>query len=69
MPLPAKKADNCSLAQLPRDGATGVRTDNLFNRRRMKGWWPVYDVNQEGIQQLKVKINEKVGNFRDKINP
>ena len=54
MPLPAKKADNCSLAQLPRDGATGVRTDNLFNRRRMKGWWPVYDVKQEGIQQLKV---------------
>ena len=54
MPLPAKKAENCSLTQLSRDGATGVRTDNLFNRKRMKGWWPVYDVDQEGTQLLKV---------------
>ena len=54
MPIPAKKAEECSLAQLPRDEATVVRTDNLFNRKRMKGWWPVYDVKQEGTQQLKV---------------
>ena len=51
MPPPAKKADNCSLAQLSLDGANA---DNLFHRRRMKGWWPVYDVNQEGTQVLKV---------------
>lgn len=51
MPIPAKKAE-----ELPHNGATAVRTDNLFNRRRMKGWWPVYDVNQKGTQQLKVHV-------------
>ena len=44
MPLPAKRAENCSLAQLT---LNGVNTDNLFNRKHMKGWWSAYDINQE----------------------
>ena len=54
MPLPAKRVEHCSLAQLPQDGVTGVNTDNLFDRKRMKGWWPAYDMDQEGTQLLKV---------------
>ena len=54
MPLPAKNAEDCSLAQLPHGEATTVRTANLFSKGRMKGWWPVYDVNQEDTQSLKV---------------
>ena len=60
MPKPAKNAENCSLTQLPWDGATGVHTDNLFNRKRMKGWWPVYDVDQDGTQILKVHADDSL---------
>lgn len=51
MPQPRKSAEECSLDQLPEPGREVV-TDNLFERKRMKGWWPVYSEEGEGGERL-----------------
>ncbi len=53
MPVPVNEASECSLAQLP-TADSEVRTDNLFKRKRMKGWWPAYEVDDEGNRLLNV---------------
>lgn len=53
MPLPVNDADKCTLDQVS-DGVTEVETDDLFKRKRMKGWWPVYEVDKEGTRLLNV---------------
>ena len=53
MPLPVNDADRCSLDQLA-TADTVVRTDDLFKRKRMKGWWPSYEVDDEGNRLLNV---------------
>ena len=54
MPLPVNDADKCTLDQVS-DGVTEVETDDLFKRKRMKGWWPVYEVDKEGTRLLNVR--------------
>ena len=54
MPLPVSDADKCTLDQVS-DGVTEVETDDLFKRKRMKGWWPVYEVDKEGTRLLNVR--------------
>ena len=54
MPLPVDVADKCSLEQVS-DGVTVVETDDLFKRKRMKGWWPIYEVDEEGTRLLNVR--------------
>ena len=54
MPLPANEADKCTLDQIS-DGVSEVETDDLFKRKRMKGWWPVYEVDKEGTRLLNVR--------------
>jgi hypothetical protein len=55
MPLPAKDAASCSLNQLAViDGK--VETDDLFKRKRMKGWWPSVEVDKDGSRLLNVSI-------------
>ena len=52
LPQPRKTAEECSLDQLPEPGRE-VLTDNLFERKRVKGWWPVYS-EEEGERLLNV---------------
>lgn len=55
MPLPAKRANTCDLKQLPdiTMGNTAVKTASLFEQKRLRGFWPVYnEVN--GERQLTV---------------
>ena len=47
VPLGRKSADECSLDQLPEPGRP-VISENLFERKRVKGWWPVYSEEVEG---------------------
>ena len=54
MPKPVNDAANYDLDQLP-EGPHDVRnTDDLFKRKRMKGWWPAYKVNEDGEKELNV---------------
>jgi len=58
MPEPARKAEECSLKQLPEEGVEGeagreVTLVDLFKKKRMKGWWPCY-YNEEGVRELAV---------------
>lgn len=55
MPVPVNKAEDCTLAQLP-TADTEVKTDDLFKRKRVKGWWPAYEVDDEGNRLLNVSI-------------
>lgn len=55
MPLPVNDASSCNLDQIS-DGDTVVETDDLFKRKRMKGWWPIYEVDDEGQRLLNVSI-------------
>ena len=52
MPLPVKRSRNCSLSQLE----SKAKTDNLFERKCMEGWWPVYVINKKGKETLKVGL-------------
>ena len=54
MPLPVSDADKCSLDQLA-TADQEVTTDDLFKRKRMKGWWPSYEVDDEGNRLLNVR--------------
>ena len=48
------EADKCTLDQIS-DGVTVVETDDLFKRKRIKGWWPIYEVDKEGTRLLNVR--------------
>lgn len=54
MPKGVKTAEKCTLEQLPEPGRS-VTTDNLFERKRIKGWWPVYS-EEEGGRELAVSF-------------
>lgn len=53
MPQPSVDASGCSLDQLS-DADHDAPYDDLFKRKRMKGWWPSYEVNEEGVRELNV---------------
>lgn len=53
MPKPVTDADSCSLEQLS-TADNVVKTDDLFKRKRMKGWWPSCEVDPEGNRLLNV---------------
>lgn len=55
MPMPAKRAGQCSLKQLPDItlGNTNVKTVSLFEQKRLRGFWPVYD-ERDGQRLLTV---------------
>ncbi len=53
MPKPVNDANSCGLDQLA-DATRDVPYDDLFKRKRMKGWWPSYEVNDEGVRELNV---------------
>ena len=53
LPQSAKSAEECSLEQLPEPGRE-VKLDNLFERKRVKGWWPMYS-EEEGERTLSVR--------------
>ena len=55
LPQPRKTAEECALDQLPEPGRE-VLYDNLFERKRVKGWWPVYS-EEEGERLLNVSIS------------
>ncbi len=56
LPQARKTAEACALDQLPEPGRD-VPYDNLFERKRVKGWWPVYS-EEEGERLLNVsRIN------------
>ena len=65
MPEPVKEASDCSLDQLPpeedphqEEGAKQPKTSdvklvNLFHKKRLKGWWPVFS-SEEGEREIMV---------------
>ena len=58
MPEPANSASSCSLDMLPEEAREGekkreVKLVDLFKKKRMKGWWPVYS-QEEGTRELAV---------------
>ncbi|XP_064383023.1 myoferlin-like isoform X2 [Halichondria panicea] len=55
MPKPVNDAASCNLEQLP-DATHDAPHDDLFKRKRMKGWWPSYEVNDEGVRELNGKM-------------
>ena len=65
MPEPASSASSCSLDMLPEEAGEGekqreVKLVDLFKKKRMKGWWPVYS-QEEGARELAVSGEEEKG--------
>lgn len=58
MPKGVKTDTECTLEQVPEPGRS-VLTDNLFERKRIKGWWPVYS-EEEGGRELAVSFLRKL---------
>lgn len=52
IPMGAKTDTECSLDQLPEPGRP-VPVENLFERKRVKGWWPCFS-EEEGERTLSV---------------
>jgi len=54
MPMPSKRSSSCDLKQLP-DISMGniVKTVSLFEQKRLRGFWPVYD-ERDGQRLLTV---------------
>ena len=50
MPEPASGPSLCTLDQIEKP----IQTSDLFKRKRMKGWWPAYEVDDEGNKLLNV---------------
>ena len=50
MPQAAETASSCSLDQLSGD----EEPINLFKKKRIEGWWPVYQQEEGGEKDLKV---------------
>ena len=46
--MAAKSASECTLEQLSEPGRHAP-TENLFERKRVKGWWPMY--TEEGEER------------------
>ncbi|XP_041370601.1 myoferlin-like isoform X3 [Gigantopelta aegis] len=56
VPRPAKKASSCSLKLVPdMDAAKPVKTVNLFECRRLRGFWPAFS-DEEGDRRLTGKL-------------
>ena len=55
MPKPVNDATSCGLDQLPEGPDDTARADDLFKRKRMKGWWPAFEVNEDGEKELNVR--------------
>jgi len=58
MPQPVRASEKCSLDQLPnfqRAGGSDVKMVSLFEQKRLKGFWPVYD-EVGGVRQLTGKV-------------
>ena len=53
MAEPARDASVCSVDQLPEMGKPDVKLVNLFEQKRLKGWWPVF-TEEEGVRELTV---------------
>jgi len=58
MPAPVSRASSCSLDQLPAGTEEGekagtVKLVDLFKKKRVKGWWPVYN-QKKGVRELTV---------------
>jgi len=51
IPEPASSADKCSLEQFDEETK---KVSDLFKRKRMKGWWPSYEVDDAGNKLLNV---------------
>ena len=48
---PTSTADKCTLEQFENEDR---KISDLFKRKRIKGWWPSYKVDDEGNKLLKV---------------
>ncbi|KAL4231637.1 hypothetical protein ACF0H5_009217 [Mactra antiquata] len=61
MPMPAKRASSCDLKQLPdiTMGNMNVKTVSLFEQKRLRGFWPVYD-ERDGQRQLTGKVEMEI---------
>jgi len=61
MPMPAKRQKSCDLKQLPdiTMGNTNVKTVSLFEQKRLRGFWPVYD-EKEGQRVLTGKVEMEI---------
>ena len=58
MPMPAKKSSSCDLKMLPdiNMGTSAVKTVSLFEQKRLRGFWPVFD-EKDGVRQLTVSTS------------
>jgi len=76
MPEPARSASACSLDQLPEEAGEGekareVKLVDLFKKKTMKGWWPVYS-QEEGVRELAGKLElemEVVSEEEEQLRP
>ncbi len=48
---PASTASACSLEQI----GNPPQVSDLFKRKRIKGWWPSYEVDKDGNKLLNVR--------------
>ena len=48
---PAATSWDCSLKQLDNPNVS-----DLFKRKRMKGWWPAYEADEEATKHLMVSV-------------
>ncbi|XP_070210966.1 myoferlin-like isoform X3 [Littorina saxatilis] len=56
IPLPAKRAKSCNLSLLPdMQGVNQIKTGNLFEMKRLKGFWPCYS-DETGERLLTGKV-------------
>ncbi|XP_052773227.1 myoferlin-like isoform X7 [Mya arenaria] len=57
MPMPSKRSGSCDLKQLPdiNMGNMNVKTVSLFEQKRLRGFWPVYD-EKNGQRELTGKV-------------
>ena len=55
MPMPAKRSGSCDLKQIPdiSMGHTAIKTVSLFEQKRLRGFWPVYN-EVDGVRELTV---------------
>ena len=60
-----RSASSCSLDMLPKEAGEGekkreVKLVDLFKKKRMKGWWPVFS-QEEGTRELAVSREGEKG--------
>ena len=61
MPMPAKRSNSCDLKQIPdiTMGHTAIKTVSLFEQKRLRGFWPVYN-EENGQRTLTVSYHFSV---------